>query len=44
MDICFVCNGHVFAVNMGITIVSILKNSDKDDKFHFHIISDDISE
>ncbi len=42
MDICFVCNGHNFAINLGITIVSILKNSDLDDSFHFHIITDDM--
>lgn len=44
MNVCFVCNGHNFAINMSITIISILKNSNENDKFHFHIITSDLSD
>ena len=44
MDICFLCNGHEFAINLGILIASILVNSDKEDNFYFHIITNDMSE
>ncbi|MEI0487496.1 glycosyltransferase [Brachyspira intermedia] len=44
IDICFICNGHDFVINMSITIISLLKNSDNDHIFHFHIITDYISQ
>ena len=44
MDICFLCNGHAYTINLGVTIVSLLINSDKDDNFCFHIITSDMSE
>lgn len=44
INICLISNGHVYAINTGILIVSILINSDKDDKFYFHIITNDMSD
>ncbi|WP_051436836.1 glycosyltransferase [Brachyspira alvinipulli] len=44
INICLISNGHVYAINTGILIVSILMNSDQDDKFYFHIITNDMSD
>ncbi|WP_051436837.1 glycosyltransferase family 8 protein [Brachyspira alvinipulli] len=43
INICMVSNGHVFAINLGILITSILVNSNKEDEFYFHIITDNMS-
>lgn len=44
MNICMISNGHVFAVNLGILITSILVNSNEEDEFCFHIITEDMSD
>ncbi|WP_157150823.1 glycosyltransferase [Brachyspira sp. SAP_772] len=43
-DICFLCNGHNYAINLGITIVSLLVNSDEYDNFYFHVLTSDMTE
>ena len=44
INICMVSNGHVFAINLGILITSILVNSNREDEFYFHIITDNMSD
>ena len=43
-NICSIVNGHNYAIELGILIVSILLNSEKDECFSFHIITDDMSD
>ena len=42
MHICFAADNN-YAPYMGISIYSILKTSDKNDKFYFHILDNAIS-
>ena len=42
MHICFATDNN-YAPYMGISIYSILKASDKNDKFHFHILDNSIN-
>lgn len=42
MHICFATDNN-YAPYMGISIYSILKASDKNDKFHFHILDNAIN-
>lgn len=44
INMCMVANGHNFAINLGILITSILINSNKEDEFCFHIITDNMSD
>ena len=43
-NICFVANGNKYIIEYGIVIVSILINSESDERFIFHIISEDITD
>ena len=43
-NICFVANGNKYIIEYGIVIVSILMNSESDERFAFHIISEDITD
>lgn len=41
-NVCVVCNGNKSAIELGILIVSILINSEKDEFYSFHVITDDM--
>ena len=43
-NICFIANGNRYIIECGIVIVSILMNSESDERFAFHIISEDITD
>lgn len=44
INICTIANGYNYIIHTGVLITSILKNALEKDNFHFHIISEDISE
>ena len=44
MNICMIANGHDYVIELAILIVSILQNSDEEDNFYFHIITEYMDE